>query len=97
MKNLNGKSITLLLVDSKQVCCVYRGTVLIEKRKKYFINDKGAKVPLPPATYSPIKRVSEDLKDIFLGSEYFIQMRVREMPESPDQSTYNTTGLKWLK
>jgi hypothetical protein len=40
-----------------------------------------------------VKPVPDDVRDILLNAEYFINMSIGPLPE--DEETYIPTGLKW--
>lgn len=94
---LSNKNIALLLVNTEieNDMHVYLGKIEKVASDYYFKNkDKGWCVSLNNEQLSRLQTVKEELKDIFLGAEYYITLYTSTISDA-ETSDVIPTGLKW--
>jgi hypothetical protein len=96
-KQLKTKSIALLIwnTEKENDAHVYIGEIIKEEACFHFINkSKGWRVSLDDEKMERLKEVTEDMKEIFLGADYFISLSIAALPNDDNQG-FIPTGIKW--
>ena len=97
--SIKGKSVSLLIWNTQKEndAHVYLGQIVKESSGLFFINDfKGWRIGLDEEQLSRLKSVSEDMKDTFLGAEYFISLSMADLPDN-NKEGFTFTGINWDK
>ena len=95
--NLKDKQVALLIwnTEKEDDAHVYVGQIIQSEAGQYFFNESmGWKLDIDDEQISRLTVVSEDMKDIFLNSDYFISLSMGIVPDDKTDG-YIPTGLKW--
>lgn len=95
VNEFNGKKLALLLCSPDGESAVFKGKVSVENRKLYFTRGAKVKFLIPTDVCENIKKVDPELKDIFLGAEYYCKINVENIPSDETIENHLDTGLKW--
>ena len=86
IKDIEGKRFAILLTDYTNSedgeCYVIGGVAKIKDGILYVDRKTEIDFPIPPTTYSRIKIVGDDVREVLLDAEYFTMLSVGPAPES---------------
>jgi hypothetical protein len=93
-KELNGKSLALILAGEDEDWSVLRGIVRQEGQVLLLDHCTGQAFHIQPEWLDRIKPTPADLSDILMNADFFLPLSVGPLPEDADPSDYINTGLK---
>jgi hypothetical protein len=93
--NLEGKIVALIISNTEKEndVKVAIGNISKENQKVFFVNrEKNWRIYLDPEQLQRTMPVTDDIKEILLGADFFIPMSVSALPHDADQ-VFIKTGL----
>ena len=94
---LKTKSVALLIwnTEKENDAHVYIGAIIKEEAGFHFVNkSQGWKLSLDEEKMQRLEEVTEDMKEVFLGADYFISLSMTTLPNKDNQD-FIPTGIKW--
>lgn len=95
-KELNGKSLTLILAGEDEGWSVLRGTVRQDGEVLILDHSAGQAFHIQPEWFDRIKATPAGLSNILMNADFFLPLSVGPLPEDADPSDYINSGLKLL-
>jgi hypothetical protein len=95
---LDGKPFTLWLTDEDDESCIYSGTARWDGST--LLLERGAKprFEIRAEWYGRIQAVmGEEARKILLGADYFLHLRLGDVPALAGPDDFEHTGLKWIE
>lgn len=97
--NTNGKKLALVLWGENKAgeddVAVFTGILHWDGSHLFLNRENNEPIKILDEWMERIKIVTEDIKDIVLGSEYIISLSVGNLPDCKGNSEYERIGLKW--
>lgn len=94
-----GKSIALVVWNTEKDddVRVFLGEI-IEKGKEYFFvnNQENWNLLLDASKFSEIRVVREDLKEMLLGAELYLNLSIANLPDENNDG-FSKTGMNWTE
>ena len=94
--DLHGKRIALVMTDELGDSVAFTGIAKWDGLSLFMLrNPPDPPVEIREEWCSRMKRTPDSSREALLGSEYFVQLAVGNVPTDSDQSQFLKTGLKW--
>ena len=95
--DVSGKKIALLVwnLEEENDAHVYIGEIIkTDEGFKFTNKSKNWYLTIDEELFSRLKEVSDEAKDIFLNSDFYLSCSIASLPEDSDRETF-FTGMKW--
>ena len=74
---------------------MFSGTIQYDGHSVQLVREHETSVEIREAWYGRIKPVSQPVKDILMGADFFLLLFISDLPTDADESGFESLGLRW--